>query len=69
MDQTATQTANENGPQRLDDVLTRLIEFDSGGLPVVSLYLNAQANQQGRDQYDRFIRREFSARGNNYKCK
>ncbi len=66
MNQTATQTANENGPQRLDDVLTRLIEFDSGGLPVVSLYLNAQANQHGRDQFDRFIRREFSARGKTF---
>ena len=63
MNQTATQTAtNEREPQRLDDVLNRLIEFDSGGLPVVSLYLNAQANQHGRDQYDRFVRSEFSAR-------
>ncbi len=67
MNQTATQTVtSKQEPQRLDDVLTRLIEFDSGGLPVVSLYLNAQANQQGRDQYDRFIRREFSARGKTF---
>ena len=69
MDQTGKQPApdeardsGENEPQKLSDVLNRLIEFDSGGMPVVSLYLNAQANEQGRDQYDRFIRREFSAR-------
>ncbi len=67
MNQTAEQTAtNENEPRRLNDVLNRLIEFDSGGLPVVSLYLNAQANRHGRDQYDRFIRREFSARAKTY---
>lgn len=67
MNQTATQTVtSKNEPQRLNDVLNRLIEFDSGGLPVVSLYLNAQANQQGRDQYDRFIRREFSARAKTF---
>ena len=67
MNQTAQQTAtNENEPRQLNDVLNRLIEFDSGGLPVVSLYLNAQANQQGHDQYDRFIRREFSMRGKTF---
>lgn len=52
MNQTTQQIAtNENEPRRLNDVLNRLIEFDSGGLPVVSLYLNAEANQHGRDQY------------------
>ncbi len=73
MDQTGNQPASdgrnpdsENEPQKLSDVLKRLIEFDSGGLPVVSLYLNAQANQHGRDQYERFIRREFSARGKTF---
>ncbi len=67
MSQTAKQTGtNEREPQRLEDVLSRLIEFDSGGLPVVSLYLNAQANQHGRDQFDRFIRREFSARAKTF---
>ena len=67
MNQIANQTATgENQPQRLEDVLNRLIEFDSGGLPVVSLYLNAQANQHGRDQFDRFVRREFSARAKTF---
>ena len=70
MNQTATQTVtSKNEPQRLNEVLNRLIEFDSGGLPVVSLYLNAQANQQGRDQYHRFIRREFSARGKTFELR
>ncbi len=35
MNQTGKQTAMEtNEPQRLNDVLDRLLEFDSGGLPV-----------------------------------
>ncbi len=54
------------GKQPLKDLLERLIEFDSGGLPVISLYLNAQANQHGRDQYERFIRNEFSARAKTF---
>jgi len=54
------------GTQPLKDLLERLIEFDSGGLPVISLYLNAQANQHGRDQYERFIRNEFSTRAKTF---
>jgi len=54
------------GKQPLKDLLERLIEFDSGGLPVISLYLNAQANQHGRDQYERFIRNEFSTRAKTF---
>ena len=50
----------------LKNLLERLIGFDSGGLPVISLYLNAQANQHGRDQYERFIRNEFSARAKTF---
>lgn len=63
--QMTTETRNmaePNGINQLKDVLNRLMQFDSGGLPVVSLYLNAQANQHGRDEYDRFVRREFSMR-------
>jgi peptide chain release factor subunit 1 len=67
MTQTSNQTAtDENQPQRLDAVLNRLIELDSGGLPVVSLYLNAQANKHGRDQFRRFVNREFSARARTF---
>ncbi len=54
------------GTRPLKDLLERLIGFDSGGLPVISLYLNAQANQHGRDQYERFIRNEFSTRAKTF---
>jgi len=50
----------------LKNLLERLIGFDSGGLPVISLYLNAQANRHGRDQYERFIRNEFSTRAKTF---
>ncbi len=53
--------SDSNEFENLQRVLNTVIKFDSGGLPVVSLFLNAQANAQGRDEYDRFIRREFSA--------
>ena len=62
MSTTEEQAGERNASGQLNDVLDRVIEFDSGGLPVVSLYLNAQANRHGRDEYDRFVRRELSRR-------
>lgn len=32
----------------LTDLMERLTAFEAAGFPVVSLYLNAQANQHGR---------------------
>jgi hypothetical protein len=41
MNPTPEQTATiENQAQRLDDVLNRLIEFDSGGLPEDAMRLD-----------------------------
>ena len=34
--------------------------------PVVSLYLNTQPGQTGRDQFHTFVRKEFDARGRTY---
>ena len=58
--------AKRIGTRPLKDLLERLIGFDSDGLPVISLYLNAQANRHGRDQYERFIRNEFSTRAKTF---
>lgn len=71
MNQTGKQAATyktdgARSTQGVDEALNSLLEFDSGGLPVVSLYLNAQANQSGRDQYDRFVRRELSSRAKTF---
>jgi peptide chain release factor subunit 1 len=43
--------------------LTKLIEklasFETTGLPFISIYLNAQANGQGRDEYQIWLKNEF----------
>lgn len=46
--------------------LEKLARFEPAPYPVVSLYLNTQPGQTGRDQYDAFLRKEFKQRGRTY---
>jgi peptide subunit release factor 1 (eRF1) len=46
----------------LDKLIERMAQFEPTNLPVISLYLNAQANENGRTDFDRFLRKEFSER-------
>jgi peptide chain release factor subunit 1 len=46
--------------------LDSLASFDAGPFPVVSLYLNLQANQHGRDQFEPFVRKELAQRTRGY---
>src|SRR5258707_13829497 len=46
--------------------LDRLAEFEPVSLPVVSLCLNAQPDEHGRDHYNVFTRQEFKARLHTY---
>lgn len=46
--------------------LDRLAEFDSGGNPVISLYLNAQPDEHGRDKFSTFLRKELRGRAASY---
>lgn len=46
--------------------LDKLSSFGPVPYPVVSLYLNAQPGGTGRDQFARFIRKEFAARRETY---
>lgn len=50
----------------LTDQLDRLAAFDPVGAPVISLYLNTQPDQHGRDNYDTFVRKELKARLSTY---
>jgi peptide chain release factor subunit 1 len=50
----------------LQDRFDRLVNFPPTTFPVLSLYLNAEPNQHGRDDVDRFLRRELAARGRTY---
>src|SRR5262245_56727271 len=49
-----------------NNLLDRLVAFEPTPFPVVSLYLNTQADQNGRDNFDAFVRREFKARAKNW---
>jgi peptide chain release factor subunit 1 len=42
--------------------LDRLAQFEGGTAPVISLYLNAQPNDRGRDQFSLFLRQELRGR-------
>jgi peptide chain release factor subunit 1 len=50
----------------LTDQLDRLAAFERAPYPVVSLYLNTQPGQTGRDQYQTFVRKELAARVRTY---
>jgi peptide chain release factor subunit 1 len=46
--------------------LGRLAAFEGGPFPVISLYLNLQSNESGRDQAGPFLRKELSDRVRTY---
>jgi peptide subunit release factor 1 (eRF1) len=46
--------------------LDRLSRFEQVPYPVVSLYLNMQPNQHGRDNYQAFVRKELKQRATTY---
>ena len=50
----------------LTDQLDRLARFEPVPYPVVSLYLNAQPNDRGRDEFQTFVRQEFKSRSQTY---
>src|SRR5215218_5854245 len=52
----------------LEGIIDRLAEFEPVELPVLSLYLNAQANEHGRQDFERFLRKEFSERARAFKA-
>ena len=47
-------------------ILDRLAAFEPTELPVLSLYLNAQSDQHGRDNFMPFVRKEFRSRQKTY---
>jgi peptide subunit release factor 1 (eRF1) len=53
-------------PTLLQDKFDRLVNFPPTTFPVLSLYLNAEADQHGKDDIDRFLRRELAARGRTF---
>ena len=48
------------------ELLDRLVAFPPTTLPVLSLYLNTEPDQHGKDDIERFLRRELPARGRTF---
>jgi len=53
-------------PTLLQEQFDRLVAFPPTTFPVLSLYLNAEPDQHGKDDVDRFLRRELPARARTY---
>ena len=51
---------------QLTTQLDRLGSIGTGPIPVVSLYLNLQPNERGRDQFEPFLRKELAERIRTY---
>ena len=50
----------------LMDQLDELVAFEPNGFPFISLYLNMQPDQHGRDNFESFVRKEFNAKARSY---
>jgi len=50
----------------LQEKFDRLVAFPPTTFPVISLYLNAEPDQHGKDDIERFLRRELPARGRTF---
>jgi peptide chain release factor subunit 1 len=50
----------------LEQIIDQLAAFEPVELPVLSLYLNAQANERGRQDFERFLRKEFTERARTF---
>jgi peptide chain release factor subunit 1 len=50
----------------IDTVLDRLARFEPSPFPVISLYLNLQADQNGKPSYTQFLKKEMAARARTY---
>ena len=49
-----------------NNLLDRLVAFEPTPFPVVSVYLNTQPDQNGRDNFEAFVRRELKARAKSW---
>src|SRR5215204_1260977 len=50
----------------INSPLARLAAFEPSPYPVISLYLNTQPDERGRDRYQAFVRKELKARAQTY---
>ena len=55
-----------NTVMKLTNLTKKLASFEPDGLPFISLYLNAEADDTGRDNYAVWLKKEFSEQGKEY---
>jgi peptide chain release factor subunit 1 len=55
--------------EQLSAQLDRLASVDAGPFPVISLYLDLQPDEHGRDQFEPFLRKELAERVQTYPVK
>ena len=51
---------------KLNKLVEKLAGFEPSGAPFLSLYLNTEANQNGRDQYGVWLKNEFREQGEEF---
>jgi peptide chain release factor subunit 1 len=51
---------------KLNELMHKLIEVEPSGFPFLSIYLNAEPNEQGRDGYRIWLKTELSEQAKNY---
>src|SRR5882672_10990262 len=52
--------------EQLSTQLDRLASVDAGPFPVISLYLNLQPDERGRDRFEPFLKKELADRVRTY---
>ncbi|MEJ7701025.1 MAG: hypothetical protein WKF71_15475 [Pyrinomonadaceae bacterium] len=51
---------------KLNDLLEKITALESGGFPVLSVYMSSEANEQGRDDFNTWLKQELSDLSKNY---
>src|ERR1051326_3384202 len=62
------KTASDDKQQAAlpEELLQRLTSFNPTGLPVISLYLDSRANDQGKRDFGPFVHKQLSSRARTY---
>lgn len=66
MEQTQTPTQTPDPVAAVEDHLSRLAAYEPSPIPVISLYLNTQADDRGRDNFMQWVRNELPTRMKTY---
>jgi peptide subunit release factor 1 (eRF1) len=66
MTNAAKDIGNESAEPQPDRLVDKLLEFEPVAAPVISLYLDARVNEQGKRQFLPFVRKQLNERVKSY---